>query len=337
MVGLTTLPQYFRTSALDYWRDPDVRSWILVNPASIGDTYAVFALADAFRAQHGGPLTMVVRQSHAAIAEMFPGAADRLIVWEDQRLLGFCSRLHGTSSFDKDEPILAHPYFHTNDFTCLKLMDLFRYPGRGGVNLADQFRLMLRLPWTAPLTRPVVPELWREEAAAYGAEVGIEPGRSVILLPDNNSVPPLPDAFWQALADELVVLGYKVFTNMVGNNAGARPAPLQGTFPIQVSVRLAAPLAELAGRFISMSNGISCTLNAMGVQAQHEILILTPPEGDDISIADREPAHAFTSQCMRFAGLSEGPFREFAIRQGEIDMEMIKAVARGDLSRAIGW
>src|ERR1700744_5929938 len=111
MVGLTTNPQLFRTAALDYWRDETTRSWILVNAASIGDTWGIFALAGAFKAQHGGPLTMVVKQSHAAIADMFPGVADRLIVWDDQRLIGFCSRLYGTSSFDKDEPIIAHPYW----------------------------------------------------------------------------------------------------------------------------------------------------------------------------------------------------------------------------------
>jgi len=337
MVGLTTNPQLYRTAALNYWRDETVRSWILVNPASIGDTWGVFALAQAFKAKHGGPLTMVVKQSHAAIAEMFPGVADRLIVWEDKRLIGFCTRLYGLSSFDKDEPILAHPYFFTDDFTILRLLDLFQYPGRGGVTLADQFRLMLRLDWTAPLAKPVIPETWREEAAAYGAQVGIEPGRSVILFPDNNSVSPLPDAFWQALADELRRLGYKVFTNLVGNNAGPRAAPLEGTSPIQMTVRLAVPLVELAGRFVSMSNGMSALLVACGVQAQHELLILLPPEGETVSITDLPPVNAFTSQSMRFAALGEGPWREFAVRPGDDNSELIKAIARGDLSRAIEW
>lgn len=337
MVGLTTNPQHYRTAALNYWRDEAVRSWILVNPASIGDTWGVFALAEAFKARHGGPLTMVVKQSHAAIAEMFPGVADRVIAWDDQRLIGFCSRLYGLSSFDKDEPILAHPYFFTNDFTILRLLELFQYPGRGGVTLADQFRLMLRLDWTAPLAKPVIPAIWREEAAAYAAEVGIEPGRSVVLLPDNNSVAPLPDSFWQALAGELGRLGYKVFTNMVGNNAGPRTAPLDGTSPVHLTVRLAIPLMELVGRFISMSNGMSALLIACGVKAQHELLILLPPEGDAVSFTGLAPANAFTSQSMRFAALGEGPFREFAVRPGDDNAELIKAIARGDLSRAIQW
>ena len=337
MVGLTTLPQQFRTAALNYWRDETARSWILVNPASIGDTWTVFALARAFKAKHGGPLTMVVKETHAAIAEMFPGDVDRVIAWDHHRLHGFTSRLHGLSSFDKDEPILCHPTFFTNDLTIVKLLELFKYPGRGGVNLVDQFRMMLQLDWTAPLTKGVIPQGWRDEAAAYAAQVGIEPGRSVILFPDNNSVPPLPDAFWQALADELGRLGYKVFTNLFGTQAAARAAPLEGTSPIQVTLRLAAPLAELAGRFVSMSNGISFTLIAMGVQAQHELLILLPPEGEDLSVANLPPSNAFTSQSMRFAGSSEGPWREFAVRQGEIDHELIKAIARGDLSRAVTW
>jgi hypothetical protein len=196
---------------------------------------------------------------------------------------------------------------------------------------------MLRLDWTAPLDKPVIPKLWREEAAAYGAQVGIEPGRSVILFPDNNSVAPLPEAFWQAMADELGQLDYKVFTNLVGNNAGPRAAPLEGTSPIHVTVRLAMPLMELAGRFVSMSNGLACMMNACGVRAQHEVLILLPPEGDTVSITDLPPTNAFTAQSMRFAGFSEGPFREFAVRPGDDNGELIKAIARGDLSRAVVW
>jgi hypothetical protein len=86
-----------------------------------------------------------------------------------------------------------------------------------------------------------------------------------------------------------------------------------------------------------MSNGMSALLVACGVQAQHELLILLPPEGETVSITDLPPVNAFTSQSMRFAALGEGPWREFAVRPGDDNSELIKAVARGDLSRAIEW
>jgi hypothetical protein len=40
---------------------------------------------------------------------------------------------------------------------------------------------------------------------------------------------------------------------------------------------------------------------------------------------------------MRFVGFSEGPFREYAIRPGDDNADLIKAVARGDPSRAVTW
>jgi hypothetical protein len=337
MVGLTSFPQHFRTAALNYWRDKAERSWILVNPTSIGDTWCVFALAQAFKEAHGGPLTMVVKESQAALAQMFPGAADRLIVWEDDRLRRFSMRLYGMASFDMDEPIVAHPYFFHNDHTILKLVDLFRFPGRGGVNFADQYRLMLQLGWEAPLQKPSIPDDWREEAAAYAATIGLEPGRSVILFPDNNSVPPLPADIWQALADELNGLGYKVFTNLAGTHQGPRSAPLAGTSAIQVTVRLAQPLVELAGRFISMSNGMSAMLLGSGVQAQHDLFLHLPTDGETFRIADIPVADPVVVQSQRYVGFAEGPFREYAIRPGDDNAELIKAVARGDIGRAVTW
>jgi hypothetical protein len=337
MVGLTTFPQHFRSAALNYWRDEAERSWILVNPTSIGDTWCAFALASAFKDAHGGPLTMVVKESQAALAQMFPGPADRIIAWKDHRLHRFCLRLYGMASFDRDEPIIAHPYFFRNDHDIFKLTELFRFPGRGGVKFADQFRLMLKLDWETPLSTPSIPSEWRAEAADYAAEIGLETGRSVILFPDNNSVPPLPADIWQALADELASQGYKVFTNLAGDSRGPRTVPLERTSPIRVTVRLAWPLVELAGRFISMSNGMSAMLLGSGVKAQHDLFLHLPPRGETFRITDIPVADPLVVQSMRFVGFSEGPFREYAIRPGDDNADLIKAVARGDPSRAVTW
>ncbi len=147
----------------------------------------------------------------------------------------------------------------------------------------------------------------------------------------------MPDTIWQTLTDELVGLGYKVFTNLFGNAQGARTAPFAGAWPIRVNLRTALPLVERAGRFISMSNGISATLIGCGVRAQHELFLLLPPEGETLRITDIPVKDPVVVQSQRFVGFVEGPFREFAIRPGDDNAELIKAVARGDLSRAVSW
>jgi hypothetical protein len=314
-----------------------VRSWILVNPTSIGDTWCVFAFVRAFKAAHGGPVTMVVKQSQAAIAEMFPGDADRLIVWEDKRLSGFVGRIDGQGSFDLDEPIIAHPDFQYNRRNIYKLLDLFRFPGRGGVTLADQYRLMLRLDWEAPLSKPVVPDAWRAEAGAYAAEIGLEPGRSVILFPDNNSVSPLPTAFWQSLADELRALGYKVFTNLAGNQQGPRTEPLAGTCGIGMTIRNAVPLVEMAGRFISMSNGMAAMLVGVGAKAEHSLLLQLPPAGEILQITGIPVPDPLVVQTQRYVGFSDGPFNEYAIRPDEDYAAIVKDVARNAPASAVTW
>lgn len=87
----STFAQDYWSAALDYWRDPDAKSWIIVNPGAMGDTFCTLALLKGFKAQNGGPLTLVVKKSHADLMELFPDLADRLIVWEDERLVNSAS------------------------------------------------------------------------------------------------------------------------------------------------------------------------------------------------------------------------------------------------------
>ncbi len=330
MVGLPEFHQNYRTAALNYWRDPDRRSWIIVNPTSIGDTWCVCALAEAFKAAHGGPLTFVMRQGQRALSDMYADVIDRVIYWEDVRLIDFTKRLMGQGSFDLDEPIIAHPFWHGTGRGVQPLLELLRYPRRGGLTLADQFRLMLQLDWDAPLKPPTLPQVWRDEALIDAKAAGVEPGNSVILFPDNNTNPPLPDAVWTELAAELRRMGRKVFTNLAGNVAGRRAQPLAGTQPISVSIRTAIPVVEYAGRFISMSNGLQAVMMAADIQAEHTILIHDFPvnmKTGGLNYAIRDP---IACQTYHYVGFAEGDFFEYVVRPDAATPDLIADIARNN-------
>jgi hypothetical protein len=312
-------------AATDYWRAPGERSWILVNPASIGDTWLTCALARAFRQTHGGPLTMVFKESQKAIAEMFEADIDRIILWDDDRLLRFCLRLRGFGHFDIDEPIIAHPAWHGTGRSIFPLMELLRYPGRGGLTFADQWRLMLRLDWDTSLVRPVIPDVWRAEAAAQANAAGVIPGESVILFPDNNTNPQIDDRLWIALARRFAARGVAAFTNMAGNASGRRSAPLAGTRPIDISIRHSIPLVELAGHFVSMSNGTQALLMGSGVSARHSFLINAAGAGKEWGGLGY-PVKDLLIQSFRCVGIADGPFYEYLVDAEHIDDDLLDAI-----------
>jgi hypothetical protein len=313
-------------AALEYWRNPEKKSWILVNPAAIGDTWCALALARGFRDTHGGPITVVMRESQRPIAEMFADSIDQIICWEDVRLQRFAIRLMGSGYFDIDQPIIAHPAWHGAGRNIFPLMERLRYPGKGGLNFLDQWRLTLRLPWSTPMQQPTIPSSWRDEAALYGDSIGVEPGQSVILFPDNNTNPPVPEPIWQEIANALARQGWRVFTNMAGNRFGRRLDAFTGTTPIEITVRSAVPLVERAGRYVSMANGMQVMLLGSCRTAQHTYLIHDAPPGHKWGGLGY-PVSDMLMQSSYCAGIADGPFNEYIVNERTFSRELADAIA----------
>lgn len=321
------LNQNYWTAALNYWRDPTDRSWILVCPASIGDTWIVCELAQAFRDTHGGPLTLVIKDSQKEIAQMFASAFDKIIVWEDIRLNQFCLRLMGQGAFAIDEPIIAHPYWHGIGRFYQPLIALLSYPNRGGLTVTDHFRLILQLSWESKLAQPVISEKSRNDAEIYADQLGLERGNSVILFPDSNSNPGLLDKFWEDLTIELINAGKQVFTNMAGNSQGPRQKPFKGSRPIEMTIRLGIPLTELAGRFIGMSNGFQWMLLSARVKAEHTCLIHDFPAMTSIPGPGFPVLDPIAWQRPKYGGLNMVSFNEFSVQPDQVSPQLIRDIA----------
>ncbi len=167
-------------------RHPDRRSWILLNPTSIGDTATVCAFAAAFVAQHGHGITMVVPPDHMAVTHMYPNRFLRVVKAERHVMMHIINNYVDPGRFELDVPMCAHPY-DIGDCRVDELSYLFKFPGRGGISFADTFRYLLRLPWDAPFERPQVPAPWEAEAEQFANRIGMPKGRSVILFPATSS------------------------------------------------------------------------------------------------------------------------------------------------------
>lgn len=238
----------------DPWRLPGRRSWFLVSAHGRGDTYLIAALLNAFRAAHGAvtdDIVLVVKASHKSIAEMFARDASRIVAVEDATLTRVSDIAAGAglrTDLATDRAMFVHPT--TMGDGRIDTVTAFE-----GFSQKSMYQYLLRLPFDSRLARPEIRPDWRRDAALFAARHGIAPGRSVLLFPDANSYPLVPDPFWNGLSRALAAQGWSVFTNAYGTNVGGKRAPFDGSRPIEPPLEILVPLAEMAGWAISTLTG----------------------------------------------------------------------------------
>jgi hypothetical protein len=308
---------------LEQVRHPQLRTWIIMNPTSIGDTAIVCALAREFVKQHGHGITMIVPPDHIPITNMFPDRFVRVLTAERATMSYIINNYIDTNRFELDIPFCGHPYDH-GDCRGDELLYLFKYPGRGGISFTDLMRYMLRLPWDSELERPTISPEWDAEALRLAENVGMPIGKAVLLFPaTNSSLPQFPDLFWETLAARLAEHGHTVFTNMKGGTFRPNNMPISGTTPIEVPLHLALSLVRLAGRTICSSNGLQCLKLLGGRFRQMTVVMPMNRRVDDWERNSRKYCseghmHEYVSPelCL------DAPFAEFAVPMEGNDQEL---------------
>lgn len=295
-------------------RDQNLRSWILLSPTSIGDTAIICALAQAFVAQHGHAITLIIPPDHVSVAQMYPNRFLRVHTAERNLMMQIANNYLDPTRFEIDVPICVHPY-DLGDCRIDNLLYLHKYPGRGGMTQTDIFRYLLRLPWEAKLERPSVPTEWDAEAERIAQKIGMPKDESVILFPANSSAyPQFPDIFWETVAARLTRRGLKVFCNMRGGNFRPKTMPIAGTTPIEVHIHQAISLVNYAGRTISSASGIQCLLLLGGRFAQMNVTMPLPKIPTDHYQNERYyHSTAFMAQYMFPELPFNMPFAEFSV------------------------
>jgi len=299
---------------LEEVRDPQRRTWIILNPHSIGETATVCSLAREFVKQHGHGITMVVPPDHLPITQMFPGRFGRVLTAERSFMRYIIQHFIDSNRFELDFPFSAHQY-DLGDCRGDELFYLLKFPGRGGISQTDLFRYLLRLPWDSQMERPTISPDWDLEAGRLAQSIGMPIGASVLLFPATTTPhPQFPDLFWETLAARLARNGQAVFTNMKGGIVGPKTMPIAGTTPVEVPIHLGLSLVRLAGRTICSSHGMHFLLLLGGRFRQMTVTMPVGSHSDDTNVTSRK--FHFTnlmSQFMMPEFCLDAPLAEFAV------------------------
>ncbi|HWZ47454.1 MAG TPA: hypothetical protein VNX00_04450 [Herbaspirillum sp.] len=319
---------------LEKLRHPEKRTWIILNPTSIGDTALMCAFAKAFVETHGYGITMVVPEDHIPITQMYPGRFEQVLVADRETMHQMMNAYLPTHQFALDMPFCGHPY-DLGDGRADELGYLFKFPGRGGLSFVDIFRHVLRLPWDAQIERPKIPEEWAREANEFAISASMEYHNSVILFPANSSpIAQFPDILWSTLVARLKANGYKVFCNMKGGNFRPQTMPIAGAIPIEIPVHLSLPLVSIAGRTISGSNGMQFLQMLGGRFENMTVMFPVSSQFGDFEMNGRiySPTNPI-SQYMCPELCVDVSFAEYAVPHDGAEAELIQiATAVADLS-----
>lgn len=220
--------------------------FLIVSSFGLGDTYALAGLMHAFqRMMHPTECYLLVKKAHAPMARLFKGVKVKEI--EDHMIhhQGECGELQQGKAF------FAHPKFVKS-----KALPF------GNVSDVVMYATILELPSRTPLTLPN----WyskRPEALEHAKRMEVNPGKTVLLIPDANSWPAPSISFWHLLRDSLLQKGWTVIWNTPNIPLDCVPA-----------------FVEECGWVIGSNSGMMQYLTLARVPARKTILTQSPFLGE---------------------------------------------------------
>jgi hypothetical protein len=230
--------------------------WIFMAPSSIGEVASICTFTRDFKRIYGGKISMVVHRNHASVPRFFSEYVDSVQTASTVLMRKLTSeKLINPMQFSPGMPVCLW----ANQMHEGRLLELHRLYvtecGRGGLSFFDMHRYIMRLPWSAQITRGRIDSELSFVAEKYCAQHGIERGKSVIFFPGNNTNLPAPAYLWQSMAKKFTARGIKVFQCTSG--AQILPLSLDHSLPsLDMTPGLAVAVSKFAGHVVTGSNGL---------------------------------------------------------------------------------
>lgn len=219
----------------------------LVCPYGIGDTYLIcLLLREYIKENHLSSIRLILKPGHEQIAEMF-GYNEYVYIPENFALISDYVIKNGSQK--SGEIFVAHPnYIDDSYFT--KLL------GYKDLNLIDIYKIILKLDINTKLDTPSEAKKLSKRKIKDYEELGIIPGKSILLCPEANSTFLLATDTWIRIYKHYLNKGYKVYTSVLHEENH-----IPGTIPIKLTIREIRSFAEYVGTVVSLRSGICDVLS----------------------------------------------------------------------------
>jgi len=209
---------------------------------ALGDVYWAIAFLPQYCSKHGIVDTAVIVIGNACrqVAGLF--GRSNLVALSESEMDELVQAVIFTR---EDNCIIAH---HDRPYTD----NIIKYLDRHFLSFIDYYRCAVY--GLSKDTEPFAPTGFSQ----FENNFGVLKNMSVILSPYAKSVVELPSGFWEKIAGEYLEKGFKVYTNVVGDEQ-----PVNGTLPLDVPISQLPAAAEYAGTFIGIRNGLCDILHTV--------------------------------------------------------------------------
>lgn len=243
---------------LSLLRDPEERTWILMSPSSIAETYFLCSLLPAFERQHKLPIRLVIPHGHRIVAELFGLDLERVIhcdVMTMRRLSDYSGIPRG--SFVPDLPINTW-IGAEGDHGPSRLYKLWiASKGTSGLDFSNIYRYNLRLEWSSAMARPLVLPRLLEKGRKLLAELGVEGSRVALVHTGNNTNAPISDTTMESIFLALARDGYRVVANDGGASFACKRFDHAFLRYVTFDLEDAIAVSLCADKIIGGSNGLT--------------------------------------------------------------------------------
>ncbi len=220
----------------------DEETFYVVCPCSVGDTLFVCSLIKPFKEKkHIKKVCVVVKDNHGDIPDIFPSIDYKIVSTALVMMMEVFSLYKGIWNMDN----YLYGYYKKNVFHEVD-EEIEMYQG----SMIDKYkRFVLDVDGHSEMEKPIFPEFIDDRIDE----------KTVILMPYAQTVKMLPIDFWNRLAKNMKLNGFRLFTNVKDESEIA----IDGTKRLSESLIKTAGLCKKCYVSISLRSGL-CDLLAMG-------------------------------------------------------------------------
>lgn len=248
---------------LSLLRDPEERTWILMSPSSIAETYFLCSFLTEFGQRHGLPITLVIPHGHQIVVELFGLNIKRVIhcdVMTMRRLSDYSGIPKG--SFRPDVPINTWVGAE-GDHGPSQLYRLWiESRGTKGLDFANIYRYQLRLDWSSVMAKPSVLPRLIERGREILASLNVQ-GRFAMVHTGNNTNAPISDSMIESVFLALHREGYSAVVNDGGASFACKRFDLEFLKYVKFDLEDAIAVSLCADKIIGGSNGLTNLLSGI--------------------------------------------------------------------------
>jgi len=271
---------YYNTlkSIADEIQFKNSKNWIFMVPSSIGETTIVLSLMNSFIIKNKIDMNKtkiiiflhpsqicIPRYFHIELIEYYPMS---LTVMRDLTKYKIINQY----SFEIGKII----NLWANQSHCPDIFNIHKLYGidkdRGGLNIIDLYRFILKLDWDTRITRGLIQN--HEEGIQEFCNINnIEKNNSVIIFPGNNTNAPTNAGFWHELIKKYRAIGKKVFACTTRSRFLPDSLDLSGSIQIEMPIEIAVPVINFAGEVVSGGNGMICLITFLNTKARIKVIL----------------------------------------------------------------